>query len=61
MAQITEKELSALGDLLTLEGILQKKCTALATDANDATLAQCYRQMAEHHQRHINELYDKLK
>ncbi|MBE6594666.1 MAG: hypothetical protein E7644_02585 [Ruminococcaceae bacterium] len=61
MAQITEKELSALGDLLTLETTLQKKCECMAAEAGDAGLTQCYQQMAAHHQRHVNELYDKLK
>ena len=61
MAQITEKELSALGDLLTLESTLQKKCASLAANTTDTALAQCYQQMAGHHQRHINELYEKLK
>ena len=61
MATITEKELSALGDLLTLETTMQKKCRAMATSTGDPVLSKCYQQMAEHHQHHIDELYSKLK
>jgi hypothetical protein len=61
MAQITEKELSALGDLLTLESTLQKKCENLAASTGDPALARCYQQMAGRHQNHVNELYAKLK
>ena len=61
MAQITEKELCAIGDLMTMEETLQKKCTYMAQNTADKALSDCYMQMAEHHQRHLDELYGNLK
>jgi hypothetical protein len=61
MAQITEKELSAIGDLLTMEENLQAKCSYLAAHTGDKALADCYEQLAQHHQRHLDELYANLK
>lgn len=61
MAQITEKELSALGDLLTMEQTLHGKCQHLATTTTDAALAAQYEALAACHQRHLDELYSNLK
>ncbi|MBE6691214.1 MAG: hypothetical protein E7590_08060 [Ruminococcaceae bacterium] len=61
MAQITEKELSALGDLMTMESVLGAKCCALATETDDAELRDIYTQMAGRHQRHFDQLYGNLK
>ena len=61
MAQITEKELAALGDLMTLECTLQAKCKYLSEHTEDKALADCYGQMAQRHQRHFDELYGNLK
>ena len=61
MAQITEKELSAIGDLMTMEETLHKKCTYMASNTTDKALSDCYLQMAQHHQRHLDELYGNLK
>ena len=61
MAQITEKELSALGDLLTREQTLQQKCCHMANTTADKTLAACYQQLALQHQRHFDELFGNLK
>ena len=61
MAQITEKELSALGDLLTMEQTLQQKCRYMASTTADKTLAGCYQQLALQHQRHFDELFGNLK
>ncbi len=61
MAQITEKELSALGDLMNAEHVLHAKCCALASDAQDAELRDIYTKMAERHQRHFDQLYGNLK
>ena len=61
MAQITEKELSALGDLLSMESVLGAKCRYMASCTQDAALKDCYTQMAQRHQRHFDELYSNLK
>ena len=61
MAQITEKELSLLGDLLSMEETLQKKCHHLASSTSDAALSAQYTALAASHQRHIDELFVNLK
>jgi hypothetical protein len=61
MAQITEKELSALGDLLSMESTLAAKCQNLASCTQDTALKDCYTQMARRHQAHLDELYANLK
>lgn len=61
MAQITEKELSAIGDLLTMEQTLQQKCLYMASATTDKVLADCYTQLAQRHGRHFEELYGNLK
>lgn len=61
MAQITEKELSAIGDLMTMEQTLHQKCTYMASCTTDQTLKNCYTQLAQQHQRHFDELYSNLK
>lgn len=61
MAQITEKELSALGDLMSAENVLRAKCCALAAETGDAELQDIYGKMAERHQRHFDQLYGNLK
>lgn len=61
MAQITEKELSAIGDLLTMEQTLEQKCRYMAKSTTDKVLANCYTQLAQQHQRHFDELFGNLK
>ena len=61
MAQITEKELSAIGDLMTMEATLHQKCLYMAEQTTDKALANCYTQMAQRHQRHLDELFSNLK
>ena len=61
MAQITEKELSALGDLLTFEQTVIAKYHAEAEKTQDTALKNCYTGMAQRHQRHFDELYTNLK
>ncbi len=61
MAQITEKELSAIGDLMTIEQTLHQKCIYMAESTTDQALKDCYTQLAQHHQRHFDELYGNLK
>jgi hypothetical protein len=61
MAQITEKELTALSDLLTVEATMKAKCEYMASMTEDATLSDTYVQMAQRHQRHFDELFSNLK
>ena len=61
MAQITEKELSALSDLMTAEQLQIAKYCAAAQQATDKAVADCYTQMAQKHQRHFDQLYANLK
>jgi hypothetical protein len=61
MAQITEKELTALDDLMSMESVLCAKCACLAASTEDAALKDCYTQMSQRHQRHFDQLYSNLK
>ncbi|MBR6727782.1 MAG: hypothetical protein IKM08_06285 [Clostridia bacterium] len=61
MAQITEKELTALGDLMSMECNLVAKCHDMACCTQDAALKDRYEQMAQRHQRHFDQLYSNLK
>lgn len=61
MAQITEKELSALGDLLSMEQLAVAKCRAFAEWTEDAALKDCYGRMAREHQQHFDRLFSTLK
>ena len=61
MAQITEKELTALGDLMNAESVMIAKCHHMAECTADAALKDCYSQMAQRHQRHFDQLFSNLK
>ncbi len=61
MAQITEKELAALGDLLTFEQLAIAKYTQAACNAQDTALSDLCNKMARRHQRHFDDLYSNLK
>ena len=61
MGQLSEKELSALNDLLTDEELLTKKFKMLASLAEDAEVKQKYEQISQQHQGHFNTLYAFLK
>lgn len=61
MAEITEKELSAISDLLTVEQNLVAKYRAYASMTNDTVLKNQYEQIAQRHQRHFDQLYSNLK
>jgi len=61
MAQITAKELTAVGDLLSAEQTVAAKCAHLAETTEDKALSDCYRRLAEKHEQHMNQLYENLK
>lgn len=61
MAQITTKELGAIGDALAIEENLIAKYRFYACATDDNTLKNKYEQIAESHQRHYDELCSQLK
>lgn len=61
MVQLSEKELSALNDLLADEELLTKKFKALAMQADDMEIKQKYERISEQHQGHFNALYEQLR
>lgn len=61
MAQITEKELSAIEDMLTMEHNLVAKYQEYACKTQDPALKNKYEEMALRHQRHYDEIYCNLK
>lgn len=61
MAQLSEKELSALNELLADEELLTKKFSMLAKQTDDMEIKQKFEQISQKHQGHFNSLYDFLK
>ena len=61
MAQLSEKELSALNDLLADEQLLTKKFSMLAKQTNDSEIQQKFEQISQQHHGHFNALYEYLK
>lgn len=61
MVEISEKELSALNDLLTDEELLTKKFKMLAAQTDDMEIKQKFEQISERHQGHFNALYEYLR
>ena len=61
MAQLSEKELSLLNDLLTDEELLTKKFKMLASQTQDTEIKQKFEKISEQHQGHFNALYAHLK
>lgn len=60
MTSLSEKELSALGDLLADEALLVKKFQLLAEAAEDSTIKQQLMGVSQKHQSHFNRLYQQL-
>lgn len=60
MAQLSEKELSFIQELLSDEDLLVKKFKMLAEHATDASVKAKMLEISDKHQGHLNELYDKL-
>lgn len=61
MAQITTKELGAIGDALAIEENLVAKYRYYACVTEDAALKTKYEQIADRHQRHFDQLYSHLR
>lgn len=60
MTQLSEKELSAIKELLSEEELLVKKFQMLAEHAEDAELKSKMQEISKKHQNHFNMLYAKL-
>ncbi len=60
MANLTEKELSALEDLLSLEEANVKKYNMLAGHVQDTALQQKLQNISNTHQQHFNTLFSHL-
>ena len=60
MSTLTEKELNTIKDLLSAEELLVKKFQMLAEHADKAELKNEMESIAQKHQGHFNELYQKL-
>lgn len=60
MNQISEKELSALNELLNEEELLVKKFKMLAEHTQDEEIKSCFEEISRKHQGHFNMLYKQL-
>lgn len=60
-SQLSEKELSALNDLLTEEDLLIKKFQMLAEHTQDAEIKQKFTEISKKHQGHFNSLYAQIR
>ena len=61
MAQLSEKELGTINDLISEEGLLVKKFQMLAKQTEDAEIKTKYERISNQHQGHLNALYAHLK
>ena len=61
MAQLSEKELSVVNELLADEELLTKKFKMLAGQTEDKEIKQKCERISEQHQGHFNTLYSYLK
>ena len=60
MAQLSEKELSFVQDLLAGEDLLVKKFKMLAEHAQEEDVKTKMLEISDKHQKHFNELYSHL-
>lgn len=60
MAQLSEKELSSIQELLADEDLLVKKFKMLAEHATDENVKSKMLEISSKHQSHLNELYSHL-
>ena len=60
MAQLSEKELSSIQELLADEDLLVKKFKMLVEHSQDEKVRSKMLEISDKHQRHFNDLYSKL-
>lgn len=61
MNMVSEKELSALNDLLSEEELLVKKFKMLADHTEDTEIKSKFQEISNKHQSHFNSLYEQLR
>ena len=61
MNQISEKELSALNDLLTGEELLIKKFQMLAENCNDSEVKAKFTEISNEHKEHFRSAYNAYR
>ncbi len=60
MAQLSEKELASIQELLADEDLLVKKFKMLAEHATDEQVKEKMLEISDKHQSHFNEIYSHL-
>lgn len=60
MTNLSEKELSAIGELLSEEELLVKKFQMLSQQTNDPEMKKEFESIANKHQGHFNMLFSQL-
>lgn len=60
MAQLSEKELASIQELLADEDLLVKKFKMLAEHAQDSQVKEKMLEISDKHQSHFNEIYSHL-
>lgn len=60
MAQLSEKELASIQELLADEDLLVKKFKMLAEHAENEQVKTKMLEISDKHQKHVNELYSHL-
>jgi len=60
MAQLSEKELASIQELLADEDLLVKKFKMLADHAENEQVKSKMLEISDKHQKHVNELYSHL-
>ena len=60
MAQLSEKELASIQELLADEDLLVKKFKMLAEHAQDSQVKEKMLEISDKHQEHFNEIYSHL-
>ena len=60
MSNLSEKDLSAINELLSEEELLVKKFQMLSQQTNDAEIKHEFESIASKHQGHFNRLYAHL-
>ncbi|MDD7402395.1 MAG: hypothetical protein SO170_02225 [Butyribacter sp.] len=60
MSQLSEKELSCINESLAEEELLVKKYQMLSSQSQDSEVTAKFKEVADRHQKHFNELYALL-
>lgn len=61
MADLSEKELSSIQDILSQEDLLIKKFKNLSDQCQDAEMKDKLMNISDQHQKHFNSIYAQLR